>query len=49
MWDVVIDIEVYAWVAVFVLPLNSATNPIVYTLSSLFTSSIGEKVIDSKG
>lgn len=25
----------YAWTAVFVLPLNSATNPLVYTISTL--------------
>ncbi|XP_074645996.1 uncharacterized protein LOC141902250 [Tubulanus polymorphus] len=25
--------DVYAWIAVFVLPVNSATNPILYTLS----------------
>ena len=34
---------IYSWTAVFVLPLNSATNPLVYTLShfktSFFTSS----------
>ncbi|CAG5116729.1 unnamed protein product, partial [Candidula unifasciata] len=28
------DIQVYAWIAVFVLPLNSATNPVIYTLST---------------
>lgn len=27
--------EAYAWTAIFVLPLNSATNPLVYTISSL--------------
>ncbi|XP_064630845.1 uncharacterized protein LOC135489423 [Lineus longissimus] len=27
--------DVYAWIAVFVLPINSAMNPILYTLSSL--------------
>ena len=26
--------QVYAWVAVFVLPLNSAVNPILYTIST---------------
>lgn len=25
---------VYAWVVVFVMPVNSATNPILYTFSS---------------
>jgi hypothetical protein len=27
--------DVYAWIAVFVLPINSAMNPILYTLSSI--------------
>ena len=27
--------EVYAWVAVFLLPINSAINPILYTISSI--------------
>ena len=27
--------EVFAWVVVFLLPLNSAINPILYTLSAL--------------
>ncbi|XP_046359041.2 G-protein coupled receptor GRL101-like [Haliotis rufescens] len=31
----VINSEVYAWVAVFVLPINSALNPIIYTLSAV--------------
>ncbi|KAK3589234.1 hypothetical protein CHS0354_020095 [Potamilus streckersoni] len=26
--------EVYAWIAVFVLPLNSALNPVIYTIST---------------
>ncbi|KAL4235446.1 hypothetical protein ACF0H5_007082 [Mactra antiquata] len=40
----VIDSEVYSWVAVFVLPLNSATNPVLYTLSSIFTGQCGQMV-----
>ncbi|KAK0066324.1 G-protein coupled receptor GRL101, partial [Biomphalaria pfeifferi] len=28
------DDQVYAWIAVFVLPLNSAMNPVIYTLST---------------
>lgn len=28
------SIQVYAWIAVFVLPLNSAINPILYTIST---------------
>ena len=31
----VISGDVYAWVIVFVLPVNSALNPILYTISSL--------------
>ena len=27
-------LQVYAWVAVFVLPLNAAMNPLLYTLST---------------
>lgn len=27
-------LQVFAWVAVFVLPLNAAINPILYTLST---------------
>ncbi|XP_071078844.1 G-protein coupled receptor GRL101-like [Haliotis cracherodii] len=33
----IINSGVYAWVAVFVLPINSALNPIIYTLSSVDT------------
>ena len=32
--------DVYAWTAVFILPLNSALNPFLYTLSAI----IGKKV-----
>lgn len=32
--------EVYAWAAVFILPVNSALNPLLYTLSAI----IGVKV-----
>ena len=27
--------EVYAWVVVFLLPVNSAINPILYTITSI--------------
>ena len=27
--------EVYAWVVVFLLPLNSAINPLLYTISAI--------------
>ncbi|XP_064641988.1 uncharacterized protein LOC135496555 [Lineus longissimus] len=35
--NVVIPGDVYAWIAVFVLPINSAANPVLYTLSSFDT------------
>ncbi|XP_064641999.1 uncharacterized protein LOC135496567 [Lineus longissimus] len=35
--NVVIPGDVYAWIAVFVLPINSAANPVLYTLSSVDT------------
>ncbi|BFZ21201.1 hypothetical protein BsWGS_24239 [Bradybaena similaris] len=39
------DTQVYAWLAVFVLPLNSATNPIIYTLSTApFLGNIRKRV-----
>uniref|UniRef100_T1J3N1 G-protein coupled receptor GRL101 n=1 Tax=Strigamia maritima TaxID=126957 RepID=T1J3N1_STRMM len=41
--------EVYAWTAVFILPLNSATNPIIYTLCSVqFKEMILRKYNNSK-
>ena len=30
-----IEPEVSAWIAVFVLPLNSAVNPVLYTISAI--------------
>uniref|UniRef100_A0A2C9LU80 G-protein coupled receptors family 1 profile domain-containing protein n=1 Tax=Biomphalaria glabrata TaxID=6526 RepID=A0A2C9LU80_BIOGL len=30
------DREVYAWIAVFVLPINSALNPIIYTIPAIY-------------
>lgn len=35
MLDYVIPGEVYAWVAVFILPVNSALNPALYTLTAV--------------
>ena len=32
--------EVYAWVAVFVLPINSAINPFLYTLGSSLSQAV---------
>ena len=40
MTDHVIPGEVYAWIAVVVLPINSALNPFLYTFSAIF----GKKV-----
>nr|XP_042905394.1 uncharacterized protein LOC107445139 [Parasteatoda tepidariorum] len=54
MFGVNIPGEVYAWTAIFVLPLNSATNPLIYTISSLhfhtkLLSKFGLNVNDTKG
>jgi hypothetical protein len=35
--------EVYAWTAVLILPINSALNPFMYTLSAIY----GKKVCKS--
>ena len=40
MSGTVIPGDVYAWTAVFILPLNSALNPFLYTLSAI----LGKKV-----
>uniref|UniRef100_A0A2C9LCI7 G-protein coupled receptors family 1 profile domain-containing protein n=1 Tax=Biomphalaria glabrata TaxID=6526 RepID=A0A2C9LCI7_BIOGL len=32
----IFDREVYAWIAVFVLPINSALNPIIYTIPAIY-------------
>ncbi|KAI8792337.1 G-protein coupled receptor GRL101, partial [Biomphalaria glabrata] len=32
----IFDREVYAWVAVLVLPINSALNPIIYTFPAIY-------------
>ncbi|XP_048258457.1 uncharacterized protein LOC124137409 [Haliotis rufescens] len=41
----VIGGEVYAWVAVFVLPINSALNPVIYTLSSIGWTTLRTQVL----
>lgn len=33
-------LQIYAWIAVFVLPLNAALNPVLYTISSTLPSLI---------
>ena len=47
MMGYVIDSEIYAWVAVFVLPLNSATNPLLYTLLPIKSSAVINKLMGS--
>ena len=37
---VVVDPEAYAWIATFVLPINSAINPFLYTLASFLSNRI---------
>ncbi|KAK6987000.1 G-protein coupled receptor GRL101 [Biomphalaria glabrata] len=32
----IFDREVYAWIAVFVMPINSALNPIIYTIPAIY-------------
>nr|CAD7568122.1 unnamed protein product [Timema californicum] len=34
LWGITVPPQVFAWVAVFVLPLNAAVNPVLYTLST---------------
>ena len=41
MTGTVIPGEVFAWVAVFLLPINSALNPVLYTISSLRRARVG--------
>ena len=36
----VVSGDVYAWVAVFVLPINSALNPFLYTLGPTITRQV---------
>jgi hypothetical protein len=33
--------DVYAWTAVFILPINSALNPFLYTLSAVIGKRVG--------
>ena len=37
--------EVYAWTAVLILPINSALNPFLYTLSAIIASKVHYMVI----
>ncbi|XP_045121352.1 LOW QUALITY PROTEIN: G-protein coupled receptor GRL101-like [Portunus trituberculatus] len=44
---VIIPPQVFAWVAVFILPLNAAVNPLLYTLSTApFLGKARERVLD---
>ena len=36
----VVDPEAYAWIATFVLPINSSINPFLYTLASFLSNRI---------
>ena len=36
----VFDSEVYSWVAVFVLPVNAAINPFLYTFSNALSEQV---------
>ncbi|KAK6987002.1 G-protein coupled receptor GRL101, partial [Biomphalaria glabrata] len=40
----IFDREVYAWIAVFVIPVNSALNPIIYTIPAIFHRNIECKI-----
>ncbi|XP_062569354.1 G-protein coupled receptor GRL101-like [Saccostrea cucullata] len=42
-----ISLEVYAWIIVLVLPVNSALNPILYTLSAIIRDRGRRKVFES--
>jgi leucine-rich repeat-containing G protein-coupled receptor 7 len=43
---VAIPAELYAWLAVFALPVNSALNPIIYTLTTkLFKQQVSKSSI----
>ncbi len=39
--------EVYAWVVVFLLPINSAINPVLYTISAIKPLELLKKVNSS--
>jgi len=39
----VFDSEVYSWVAVFVLPVNAAINPFLYTFSNALSEQVNKR------
>ncbi|CAL4117272.1 unnamed protein product [Meganyctiphanes norvegica] len=41
--------QVFAWVAVFILPLNAAVNPLLYTLATApFLKRMGDSIISAQ-
>ena len=38
--DYRIPVNVYSWIAVVVLPINSAVNPVLYTLSEILQKKV---------
>ena len=40
MADYRIPVNVYSWIAVVVLPINSAVNPVLYTLSEILQKKV---------
>ncbi|KAI8740871.1 G-protein coupled receptor GRL101 [Biomphalaria glabrata] len=40
----IFDREVYAWIAVFVLPINSALNPVIYTIPVIYKRFLSSKI-----
>ena len=40
LMDYVISEEVYSWTAVVVLPINSALNPFLYTLTAIMKKKV---------
>ncbi|XP_062581982.1 relaxin receptor 2-like [Saccostrea cucullata] len=42
-----VSLEVYAWIIVLVLPVNSAINPILYTLSAIIRERGRRRVLES--
>lgn len=36
--------DIYAWVAVFVMPVNAALNPFLYTINNIKRNSVNKSV-----
>jgi predicted regulator of Ras-like GTPase activity (Roadblock/LC7/MglB family) len=43
----VIPGDVYAWAAVFILPVNSAINPFLYTLTAIIGQRVSVRIISN--